>query len=1204
MKLDLFDEQKYQAAAATCLSFIKRQFNVSNFTVEISFPKVFDESFMNQTMYGNITSDLSNYRLIDETGYVSLDEDYDYEYEGEVSGSSTSSFVRYYEWTDKEYLVAVIPVTNGRWSTLDVGIEANTNCIKMVYDAEGHCARKYYDQDEIHVRLYMHAVGDTEHLTDNCKIYHNVSGNKFFFSNKAYLGMKICKVVIPNGTGGWSVIGLAGGISNATTGRFPASFLIPEDDPQYDKDGSTAQGAYGYLLNSRTFLYDVGLAFLVLAEAEEYTLCQKMLERLEIEQNSDGSFNFSFDIYIGVLFHHYVRTGSVGWLVWGICYYILKSGDYNPRWLNILDKAGVWICSQQITDENDERYGLLTCGYGSYNMDDYSYNDEKITLCSTEHNCSTLQALFGLSLIFDPTDRIDYGYRASLVKTGLMNTLWNRDADRFYQGVNDPAWALDCATWAGIQSYNCINRIYAEKCENLSADVYTMTGKRIVQGTTKDRYNQKYYSNSTFDGFKPYSDRTPDYQGAPDIVWSEGTLGYILLCMKIGRYNEAKHYMDEMVKLQTDVSNCTGGILYVNATYGELPWEFHVWESMVSSAWMYLLIKNPQCLFPTVCRTAPYCSEIHLPVVPPPPGPEFIEVVFHYMNMHTGEEDENITLTLRIGIIDMSRYEYFRYEVSPEIYDSDGTYACSGDLADYSVQSDHGDTYIVTSQSTFRNIFSNRLGHYFIGDCADEPGKEEEYEEYQRHKAARAWLLGEEKRLLPSDVLKLPYDEDEGHWGWTTGIMDESGHKYVWEPYYGSVNQWHSPGDYFNMYDFLRYIPETPSYPSNRLTLFVDSNDLINGKIARSTPVYEVAPSESEIHYCRTSPRIPGGSQSAPCFISETVFMRGFETHDNKMGVLSEYNSSDLFVQIPDYVPIPNYIDVALYKFDFASGEIDKTVQLVIRIGVMDDARHHFGWSHQNNDDWYIGYGSWSLGQNESFAIWERWDDYHRVYAGYTSSQAVAEILGNKLGYYFLPDFENTWNPDNPEEHEYWEIDQRTWEETLRAYNLLLGNNNRLQPSEVLKIGEGCGWTTGTVHTKGLKSLDSAYLVWNPYDGYIYEVYPENTKTSFTNVKFCSYLPSPINTSALQEMMFFADANSLVNGKLSEDTVRITLRPYYTSISGSYWQYDKEAGQNVKIADENLTVVAEFFPDTEEDKNEVLVVEGETFGGQGTRFLL
>lgn len=916
MKLDLFDEQKYQTAAANCLAFIKRQFNVSNFTIGINFPTIFDESFQNETMYGNITSSLSGYRLIDETSYVSLDADYDYDYEGEVSGSSTSSFVRYYEWTDTEYLVTTIPVHNGRWSTLDKGIEANPNCIKMVYDAEGHCARKYYDQEEIHVRLYMYAVGDTEYLTDNCKIYQNVSGNKFFFSNKTYPGMKICKVVIPNGTGGWSVIGLAGGISNATTGRFPASFLIPEDDPQYDKDGSTARGVYGYLLNSRTFLYDVGLAFLVLTEAGEYETCQKMLERLELEQNSDGSFNFSFDIYIGVLFHSYVRTGSVGWLVWGICYYILQSGDYNQRWLSLLNKAGVWICSQQITDEKDERYGLLTGGYGSYNMDDYSYNDEKITWCSTEHNCSTLQALFGLSLIFDPTDRIDYGYRASLVQTGLMNTLWNRDADRFYQGVNDPAWALDCATWAGIQSYNCINRIYAEKCENLSADVYTMTGKRIIQGTTIDRYNQRYTSQSTFDGFKPYSDRTPDYQGAPDIVWSEGTLGYILLCMKIGRYDEAKYYMDEMVKLQTDVNNCTGGILYVNATYGELPWEFHVWESMVSSAWMYLLIKNPQCLFPTVCRTAPYCSAIHLPIVPPvPPG------------------------------------------------------------------------------------------------------------------------------------------------------------------------------------------------------------------------------------------------------------------------------------------PIPDYIDVTLYKYDFETGEIDRTVQLVIRIGIMDNPRYHFNWSY-DDEYWYVGYGGWTLG-DEDFSFWERWSDYQRVYAGYTTRSKIERIFGNKLGYYFLPDFENPWDPTDPWERHYYEEDQEAWEKTLAAYHTLFGQGNRLSPQEVLKIGIGCGWTTGKVfeYEDGLRFLDEAYLVWNPFDGYIYEVYPEDPESSFTNVEFCRYTSSSGNVYAFPQMMLFADANSLENNTISKNTIRITMRPHYTSVNGDYYHEQR------KIADENFTVITEYYPDEEDPKNEVLIVEGGKFSGT-TLFLL
>ena len=40
--------------------------------------------------------------------------------------------------------------------------------------------------------------------------------------------------------------------------RYPASFLIPEGDPQFSKEGNTALGAYGYMLNSRTWSYDVG----------------------------------------------------------------------------------------------------------------------------------------------------------------------------------------------------------------------------------------------------------------------------------------------------------------------------------------------------------------------------------------------------------------------------------------------------------------------------------------------------------------------------------------------------------------------------------------------------------------------------------------------------------------------------------------------------------------------------------------------------------------------------------------------------------------------------------------------------------------------------------------------------------------------------------------------------------------------------------
>ena len=51
---------------------------------------------------------------------------------------------------------------------------------------------------------------------------------------------------------------------------------------------------------------------------------------------------------------------------------------------------------------------------------------------------------------------------------------------------------------------------------------------------------------------------------------------------------------------------CTGGVIYVTETYASLPWEFHVWESVVSSAWLYLIINNPDVLFPRTLRQVYY----------------------------------------------------------------------------------------------------------------------------------------------------------------------------------------------------------------------------------------------------------------------------------------------------------------------------------------------------------------------------------------------------------------------------------------------------------------------------------------------------------------------------------------------------------------------------------------------------------------------
>ena len=102
---------------------------------------------------------------------------------------------------------------------------------------------------------------------------------------------------------------------------------------------------------------------------------------------------------------------------------------------------------------------------------------------------------------------------------------------------------------------------------------------------------------------------TPDYAGAPDIVWSEGTLGYALLAYILGEEEECKKYIDETIKLQ-NCKGSSGGVLYVTETYGSLPWEFHAWESVVSSAWLYLMIHNPDVLFPRTLRQVYYMAKI------------------------------------------------------------------------------------------------------------------------------------------------------------------------------------------------------------------------------------------------------------------------------------------------------------------------------------------------------------------------------------------------------------------------------------------------------------------------------------------------------------------------------------------------------------------------------------------------------------------
>ena len=669
----VFDGEKYIKASSDALSFIKRQLDVNNFKCQVSFDKEYADDYSGDIVWGyvkGISVDEDQIRA----EYISPSTYYDFSYNGKVSGTArnltdfSGYAVNVYVIHDAAYKVITCPIASdgtwksvmtyretytvkdkdedgnetgtthtevvtypldisvgegikefrlakgitGRWETISSSDEVTVE--RYVYDSaeeikaeDGGYGYNYFQY--FTVRLYSYS--DAEYINDICKIWNCGGGKYLWYTNKVASGHKIGKVmqqVWRDGAVAYDAVGIAGAIMNLQKGRLPASFLIPTDDPQYNKDGSNALGAYGYMLNSRTWAYDVGLALLVFTTSGDYDICREMLKRMKYEQNDDGSFNFSYDIYIGQLFDGYVRTGAMGWLVWGACYYTLESGDRD--FAKMIKKSGDWLVSKQGTDSADPRYGLMTGGYGSYNMDDYSYSGEEIEWCSVEHQCSALQALEGCSLVLKNKK---YKEAAELVRDRLFLKCYDRENGRFFQGVNggvpDKAWALDCTTWAGTLIFSVVHSSTAKACLKTAGDVYLTKNKKIIQSSKKDYYNTAYSDSGTFSGFKPYSDKTADYEGAPDLVWTEGTLGYSLLAYVLGDMDEAKKYVDECIKLQ-NCDGSTGGMIYTTATYGMLPWEFHVWESVVSSSWLYLMINNPDVLFPRTLRQVYYMAKI------------------------------------------------------------------------------------------------------------------------------------------------------------------------------------------------------------------------------------------------------------------------------------------------------------------------------------------------------------------------------------------------------------------------------------------------------------------------------------------------------------------------------------------------------------------------------------------------------------------
>ena len=353
----MFEEEKYQTAAKKAMNFIKAQMDINHFTHKILFAQEYGAYYSGDVMLGTIEGFSGGEAL----GPTSIScPFYDFGYTGTVSGTCSGEGVNVHVIHDSDYLVITCPSEDGSWQSQmlykeiynvpdydESGVEIGTHeeeieyylpvevgegvkefrlctgltseweiltqtdevtTMRLVYHSTGEIMPEdgggaYPYLTDYRFRLYTYS--DAEYLNDECPIYF-VSDHYIWYTNHVAEGTKIGFVMR-----GTTILAISGGVSNVDNGRLPASFKVPTDDPQYDKDGSKALWKYGYCLNYRTWAYDIGLALLVFTTSHDYDLCREMLSRLKYEQNADGSFNFSYDIYIGQLFEGYVTSLSL-----------------------------------------------------------------------------------------------------------------------------------------------------------------------------------------------------------------------------------------------------------------------------------------------------------------------------------------------------------------------------------------------------------------------------------------------------------------------------------------------------------------------------------------------------------------------------------------------------------------------------------------------------------------------------------------------------------------------------------------------------------------------------------------------------------------------------------------------------------------------------------------------------------------------------
>jgi len=281
----------------------------------------------------------------------------------------------------------------------------------------------------------------------------------------------------------------------------------------------------------RCWIYDEALAIMAFTVTGKTDLARKILDTLQIIQNQDGSFYFSYIISSLEPTTNRKYTGSIAWLAMAINLYRNFTGDKS--YIALQWRILKWISTQQVMDKTKPTFGGVSLGVR---------NDA----FSMEHNLDTFSAFYFYGNRY-------FRNRAKLVKKFILDNLYRSTADpHFMTGYKDQSLYLDCQSWA----------------------ILTL-GKKYCQVLpfTEDKFlvkNGSLNGNIDIQGFfERKASKAP--------VWSEGTEGVALAYHFCGNSQKANFYHNQVKRMMAE----NGGIAYAT----ENNYEFSTHPSVAGTTW-------------------------------------------------------------------------------------------------------------------------------------------------------------------------------------------------------------------------------------------------------------------------------------------------------------------------------------------------------------------------------------------------------------------------------------------------------------------------------------------------------------------------------------------------------------------------------------------------------------------------------------------